>query len=506
MTWVLVAAGALPAQTPASADTVAETRRLRNAGDFAAAAQLITPFAEAHPDSAGVEWLAAQTLYWAKRPAEARVMYERAMSRELDDVEFLLDFGRFLVETGANGRAQDVLEEVTEPPAARARALSLLGTLAYWNGDLRSARRRFIAAVQADSSFAEARQRLSDIEAAAASWIQGGAGFWHDDQPLDRLSFDATGGWFIDPLTPLTVRVTSLNLDPDDFSTETVSVGEAAVSTYFPTLKLDASAAAGVVQRSVDAARDWTGRVTLGARLPGNMKLRGRLERTAYTSTVASLLAETMVRTLGATAEWQSPRGWLGEATARQDRFPDGNSVGTGYAWLLAPLLRRTGGDLRAGYSVAVQDSKRSTFRPRDPVPSFPPGQAPPLVAGIYDPYYTPRDLAAHAVLASANVRPSARISLSASGSYGVSAHEDAPVLIAVSDPGSPDATVVRAFYRRAFNPWTARAALDARVANEVSVGLTGEHARGAFYAYTTAGVRVTWTFTRAAIRRAEDY
>lgn len=501
-----VLAAELPAQTPAPADTLAETRRLRDAGQVAAAAELIAPFARAHSDSSGVAWLAAQTLYWAKRPADARPLYEEALGEQPLDVELRLDFARFLVETGDGRRAREVLEIALDDPVGRPRALTLLATLAYWNGDLRTARQSFIDALRADSSLGDARQLLLEIESEAASWVRGGAGTWHDDQPLDRFSFEAAGAWFIDPLTPLTVRATSRTFDPGGFETGTFSRGEAGLSTYFPRLRLDAGAAAGVLHRSVGSTDDWTGRITLGVRMPAHMTVRGRLERAPYTNTSASLFRETMVRTLEATAAWQSPRGWLAEATARQERFPDDNLVATGYAWVLAPLVHHTGGDLRVGYSFSIQDSKRSTFIPRAQVPRFPPGQTPPPVPGLYDPYYTPRDLQSHALLASATVRQSARVSWSANGSYGVSAHDDAPVLIATASPGEPNVTVVRTFYRRGFTPWTAHAAVDARVGDEVSVGLVGEHGSGAFYAYTTAGVQVTWTFTRAAIRRADRY
>jgi len=501
----VLAAATLSAQTSAPADTLAETRRLRDAGQFEAAARLIVPFVRAHPDSSGVAWLAAQTLYWAGRPAEARPLYEMALDRDPANVELRLDFARFLIETGDASRARDVLEIALDDPSGRPRALSLLGKLAYWNGDLRRARRLFIDALRADSSLADARERLLEIEAGAASWVRGGAGTWHDDQTLVRLSFEAAGAWFVDPLTPLAVRASSRTFDPGaaGIATGTFSQGEAGASTYFPSSRLDVSAAVGVVQRSVGSTTDWTGRVTIGRRLPDQITIRGRAERATYTNTIASLFRETMVSTLEATGEWRSPLGWLAEVTARRESFTDDNVVGTGYAWVLAPLVHRTGGDLRAGYSFSIQDSKRNAFVPRERVPDFPPGQTPPTVKGIYDPIYTPRNLQSHALLASATVLQSPRISWSANGSYGVSAHDDAPVLIAAANPGAPDATVTRAFYRRSFHPWMAHATVDARVGNEISVGLVGEHGRGAFYTYTTAGVQFTWTFTGVAVRRA---
>jgi hypothetical protein len=399
-----------------------------------------------------------------------------------------------------------VLEIALDDSTGRARALALLGTLAYWNGDLRSAERSFIEAVRADSSLAQARQQLVDIETAAASSIRGGVGLWHDDQPLDRFAFEAEGTWFTDPLTPFTVRASSRSFDPGGSETATVSHAEIAGATYLPSARLDLAAAAGVVQRSAGGTRDLTGRLSVGRRLTSELSIRGRVEQSRYTNTAASIFTETMVRMLDATAEWRNPRGWLAEAVARQERFPDDNLVGTGYAWLLAPLVHRTGGDLRVGYSFAIQDAKRNTFVARRPVPNVPPGQGAPVVEGVYAPYWTPRDLQVHSLLAAATARQGPHLSWSANGSYGVSARDDAPVLTAVPNPGALEADVVRTFYRRSFHPWMARASLDARVSDEVTVGLSGERGSGAFYRYTVASLQVTWTFTRAAIRRAEQY
>src|SRR5690349_19313076 len=61
--------GAAAAQTPATGDTIAEARRLRDGGDFRGAAALMRPYVDAHPDDPGSARFAALMSYWSKNAA-----------------------------------------------------------------------------------------------------------------------------------------------------------------------------------------------------------------------------------------------------------------------------------------------------------------------------------------------------------------------------------------------------------------------------------------------------
>ena len=494
-------------QTEAPKDTIAEARRLRDAGAYAAAAGLLAPYVSAHPEDPGTARMAALMSYWSKDVASARATYETVLGNHPDDADVRLEFARFLVDLGQASRARQVIVPVAENgdrdlPATR-QAITLLATLDYWRGDFSSARRAFISALRADSADTAARRQLREIEVVSASWVRVGGFGWHDDQPLNRATTELEGGWFASPVTPLGVRVTSTRFSHDDVA-ETVSRAEASFATFLPGPRLDISAAAGVLTRTFGESSDWTGRASLGFRLPRNVVLEGSYERAPYTNTTASLETPVITRTAAATLRWRAPSGWTGNATASREAFDDDNSITTGYAWLLAPLLHRSGGDLHVGYSFAAQAAEHSRFVPRLGKANLPPGPPQGEVAGFYYPYYTPRDLRVHSALASATARPSPRWSLTANGSWGVHVRDDAPVLIAVSNP--PNASIVRAYYPRDFTPWNLRGAIEGAATDAVRLALTAEHGTGAYYAFTTVGVRLTYTFIAAARRRADRY
>jgi hypothetical protein len=183
--------------------------------------------------------------------------------------------------------------------------------------------------------------------------------------------------------------------------------------------------------------------------------------------------------------------------------YPDDNAVATAYVWALAPVLRANGNEIQLGYSAAMQDADASRWvlaHPQQPYavtdPRF-------NTAGRYAPYYTPINLGTQSVLAAATLHLGSPGVLRLNGSYGVHAADDAPGFAAAIGGGAGQPTLVSTSQRRTFTPWTGRAALELTSKGGFSVALTGTAERTAYYSASTAGVQLTYRFTRAAMRRA---
>jgi Tfp pilus assembly protein PilF len=501
--WVILAASVLAAANvsaqiaAARVDTIGEARRLRDANDFAGAAALMRAYVESHPEDSGAARFAALMAYWSKDQAAASSVYARAIANHPGDADLRLEYGRFLVETGNASRARAILgpvvatDSVSFSPQQIARARTLLGTADYWRGDFTKARDEFRAALALDSSVADARRLLLEIETAAAPWVRIDSDLWDDDQPLRYAGFNAEGGWFVTPLTPIDVRARSSLYDANSAS-EAMLAAEASVTSYFPSAHLDLVAGAGLVDRSFGESLDWTARIALGVRLPGTVMLQARYARSPYTSTVRSLDQGIMVHTLEANARWGKARSWNGEVGARHEIYPDSNSVSSGFGWILAPLASGETGTLHVGYGFTAQSADESRFLPQGNI-TVRPGDPPTMVPGEYNPYYTPNNIRVHSALANASVQASRRLRIEAGGRYAINAQEDAPVLYAVASP--PSVTVERTFYDRSFKPWSARGSIDWNATHAVRVTLSGEHGREAYYQFTTAHVALTYTF-----------
>ena len=345
------------------ADPIQAAIELRNAGDLSGAVRLLRIRLTEHPSDPRAIRLLAQTLYWLKDFDQAQAVYDTALSRHRDDSELRLDYARMLVETRKDRAARSLLEPLLDRPGAAARALTLLGTLDYWGGRLTAAVRHFRAALKADSTSVDARRQWREIAMITAPWGGIGLEAAHDDQTLDRITPTLHAGVFLSPLVSVELRGRGDRYRSGDSLSRSVQSGVISLKGYAPALRLETELSGGLVHRSFgESGGDWTVRLQGRIRLPGHLSIGTRAERRPYFQTVASLTTPVTVRELTAFAALDHPSGWLAEAALGRLRYPDGNSQTSGYAWLLAPVLRRTGYAIALGYAFSAQDTRESRF------------------------------------------------------------------------------------------------------------------------------------------------
>ena len=377
---------------------VHQAEGLRDKGQFTQAIEVLDRYLQQNPDDAEAARLRAETLYWMKDFDGARVGYTAALKRHPANQRIRLDYARMLAETGDRQEARALLEPLHADGQSSADIDALLGTILYWDGDLTGAKKLFLDALRKDPAQTAAARQLREIRASSASWLRVSPAFWHDDQPLDRATLAIEAGWFVTPLLSITVRS-----QPERFSSEvgrTFWTNEVEVSNFAPAARVETLIAAGVIRRPGDPADfDWTGRAAFGVRAGGGVTLRGRVERTAYLYTVASLDTPIMSQTATGIVQLNHA-GWLGEAAVQHQRFPDANVVRSAYAWLLAPLARGASGQLQAGYSAAMADADEDRFVLATPQQPFPPADPRFDFAGVYRPYYTPAHVVTHSMIA----------------------------------------------------------------------------------------------------------
>lgn len=492
---VFLMLGALAlAQPPPARDDVSEARHQRDAGNLSQAAAILRAHLAEWPDDGDAARLLAQTLYWMKDIPASRRAYETALSRHPEDTTLILQYARMLAETGESARARQLLAPLERLPATRADARALLGTIAYWNGDLTLARTLLAEALEEDPRQQDARRILDEILTATAPWVRISSGFRHDDQPLDRASVGLDARWFATPLVPVTVHVEPSGFWSNGRSTGKVADADVTVAAFSPSMRLESEAGAGLVYRSFgDRAADWQGHAMAGVRLGPAVTLRGRVERAPYFNTVASLATRVTTTAASGTLSLNSSRGWLGEASYRRQRFEDGNHVTSAYGWLLVPIVHRGGTDLRVGYAIASDTADESRFVLANTIQLYPPGNPLFSTAGVYDPYYTPKNQLTQSAVGSLSAHLSRTATLRLDGAYAVRATEDLPTFVV------SNGQVVLTFVNSAFTPWHGRGALEFALSPSLSVALTADVGRTAFYSWAAAGVQVTRRFGLAA-------
>jgi uncharacterized protein (TIGR02996 family) len=484
--WMLPAAAASQVLT---LDTVADAQRLRDNHNFVAAAQVLRVLVAEHPDDGDALRLLAQTLYWLKDVSGARETYEVAIVRHPQDTTARLQYARMLAETGDAARARALLKPLIEITATRADATTLMGLLAYWDGDYAGARNLFVSALEANPDQEEARRPLQDIRVLSSPWVRVFSAGWHDNQPLDGLTIGFEAAWSMRPLTEVTARVEPTQYRFGD-QTRTISVAEVALKHYLAPARLELELAAGTVRRTqISGASDWTGRASVGVRLPQHVTLRARVERAAYLHTTASLDTPVMVQTLAGLLQLNQG-GWTGEAAYQREGYPDNNATQTAYGWMMAPLARQQGAHVQAGYAFSYSDADATRFALVSPTQPYPPGDPRFSLVGRYAPYYTPNHLLTHAAIGAVTLGPTRGVSLHIDGSYAFRATDNAPYF------GVVNGLVVPSTYVRTLTPWRGRGSIDITLHDGLTLTPTAEIGRTAFYSSTSAGLQVTYRFT----------
>lgn len=469
---------------------VAEARRLRDGGRFDEAVKVLDAHLREHPGDAEASRLRAQTLYWLKEVAGADAAYAAALARHPEHEGLRLDFARMLAETGRLEEAASLLDRHRDGRGS-AEASALLGTIQYWRGDFTGAKRLFQAALRRDPGHQEAARQLREIRATSAPWLRIEPTLWHDDQPLDTAGVAVEAGWFLTPLTSMAVRSR-----PVRYSTgpaQTFWLNEVEFSHVAPLARLETRLGAGAF-RGTGAGYEWTGQAAVGIRAGGGLVLRGRVERSPYTATLASI-EEPIMTTTAAASLHVDRRGWLGEATIRRDAYPDENAVRSAYAWLLAPIADGARGGLQAGYAIAAADADEGRFVLARPQQPYPPGDPRFDFSGVYRPYFTPARQLTHAAIAAVTAGRGGGPVFRAGGSYGFRAQGD---VTAFQASGAQAIAVIE---RRDYTPWTARASLEIPASRVVSFSLGGEAGRSAYYRWATARLALTFRLIPPAHR-----
>lgn len=486
---VLLLLAPAPAAAP-QAGAVAEARRLRDGGRFDEAVKALDAHLREYPDDLDAARLRAQTLYWLKDFAEADAAYASALARHPDHEGLRLDYALMLAETGRLHDSAALLDRYRDGRGS-AEASALLGTIHYWRGDLAGAKRLFAAALRRDPAHEQAARQLREIRAVSAPWLRIEPTRWHDDQPLDTAGVTVEGGWFFTPLTSMAVRSRPVRYSTG--SAQTFWLNEIEFSSVAPLARLETRLVAGAF-RGTGEGYEWTGHATLGVRAAGGVTLRGRVDRSPYTSTLASI-DEPIMTTTAAASLHVDRRGWLGEAATRRDAYPDENVVRSAYAWLLAPLAAGAQGRLQAGYAIAAADADDDRFALVHPQQPYPPSDPRFDFSGVYRPYFTPARQLTHSAIAAVTAEGFGGPVFKAGASYGFRAREDATAFQASGEQ------VIAVVERRDYTPWTARASLEIPASRVVSFSIGGEAGRTAYYRWATAQLALTFRLLPAADR-----
>jgi Tfp pilus assembly protein PilF len=474
----LTGAPAVHGQAVGQVDTLAVAAQLSAAGDFPGATALLQPFVTNHPEIAEAWLLLALNQYWAGRGEAARSTFAEGTRRHPSDRPLIASYARFLMDKGNFREARTLLARHPDPDA---ELLTLKGTLAYWRGDLTTARRAFRRALVRDGSHGAAAQQLAEIHSLGRPWIRTDARIGFDNQPVEHRRVVLTGGFFLTPLQVAEVEITR----GDQTGGGEQFVMNAFQATHRKTwsaLPARSTVSVGGVDRLDNFEVTYAGR--LGLRVVDGLEIEAAVQKRPYLYTVGSLSESVfpVSSTIGLSLD---RRGWLGQVVVGQDRFADENSSLMAYAWILAPVVRSPAITAGVGYVFNYQHAAENRFAP---VMTSPPAPGRPASwEGRYRPYYTPRDWQTHGLTGNVSVRPIRRVTLSLNGSYAVAGTESAPYIYQAGGGRPP----LIGFYEHRIHPWNVRGELNVEVLRGTNLRMEAEHMKTTWYETTAATMSV---------------
>lgn len=493
--WALIflaAAVSLHGQAPA--DSLGLARALKEQGKYTKASRLLAAWFNSQPRTSGELWLYAQCRAGQKQYRAARELYAEASAAAPGNLYLSLDHAAFLLNAGRYRDAALLLDELPADAQQDPYALRLRATWHYWRGDLAGARRYIEASAKA-SGQPETLALLDEITGVTSPWAGAAARLQRDDQPLQRMALQLEGGAWRHNLAELRGGVEYLRFRRDSAQGPAMQA-ELHNSLRFPALGARLEAGMGLFQFQGQSA--WlTGGIGLVQRVAPGLELSARIERQPYLTTRASLDSALLSKLFSASATWRQRHGFLLQAGASSEVFPDNNRIASYWAWALTPALRAGPLSLRIGYAWSFANSAESRFVSEKSLeellnPFDPDAQ----LKGVFAPYFTPANMFISAAMATTEWHLAKGLNLYVDGKYGFAAAADNPYLFIDLDTGSSSTLEIRrGFLETAFTPIELKARISAQMGRHLLAEAQYAFNRIFFYEAQSALLSLKYSF-----------
>ncbi len=448
---ILLAGFNLTAQVSPLISTLDSAKRLRNAGHFQEAVNVLEDYNRLNPDNIWVMQLLAETRYWMNDYEGADNVYRRAIRLYPDNFEVKYEYALFLFGRGAYSDARELLLLYVEKYPDVAGAESLLGIIDYYLGNFRESEQYLKNSLALNPGDQKTREIYTEVKHIVRPWVKASVDYSFDSQPMNLLKPVLSAGWYRSNFINL-----SLNVGFNHFTADTITSNMTGFglknSFLFPKAGFKADVSMGGIYTSIDGEMDVTWGINLDKTFLKHIHLKAGATRSPYTYTVASINKPFLRNTVNASVSYETTESWNADMGYIGDFFPDDNHVQTVYAWGLSPALKFSVFRLNVGYAFNYANSKESRYvseKPLDEIlDNFKPDEQ---IKGIYDPYFTPEEQFSNSVLANIYIVPSKAIDIKLHASVGFYARAMNPYLYL--DRANGKTFINRDFYQESFTP-----------------------------------------------------
>jgi tetratricopeptide (TPR) repeat protein len=476
-------------------DTLNLAKKLREKGKIHQSFKLLKKAYSHHPDNLNVAWLTAQTAFWANKISKSKQIYRKAIKDNLKNMYLKLDYSKMLVNTGDFLEATDLLKNYLSYDSTNAQALTALSRISFWECRYNDATKKVRKALKSDPKFPDALSLEKEIAIARSPYLKIGAGYITDDQPMTTISTLIAAGFYFHPLssvhfnlqTPFMIR---------DGQTLNAFLFDAGNVSCFSSAGLTIGIDAGVGRFPFKAIYMGTGNLTLDEICLRHLEISVLAERNPYFLTRSSIDTVVIQNHLKGSIGWNNLNNWNGQIAVEAFTYPiDKNLTYSAYGWIFAPPVKFSVFRLGFGYAYNYSSSQKNRYLPEkslsEIIANWESNQS---IAGIYNPYYTPKDQQFHSFLLSFSGHLLKWLDFSLSTNTAILASAQVPYLYL--DKNSDGNTILKTgFASQNFTPVTIHGQLNIKASDRISLQTEYAFMRTFYYTSNYVGIGLTLRF-----------
>ena len=461
-------------------DTLQYCKGLKDAGNIKDSYRILKTYLNKHPKEFNAIWFTAKLAYWNWEINNAKTYYQSALSLQPKNYYLKLDYAMMLVEIGEQKEAIVNLEQYINYDSLSKDAQLYLAKAYYWQGNSGEALRvlnHLPATLKNNESVKELRHEISLVR---ATNLDIKTGYDFDDQPLKHITAGAALHKYESNLLNWSVNVNIHQFKTDSSSTNAYSI-EAGNKFSFYNLGMQLHTRVGATILPFGNTSAFTGLLGINKKLYPGISLMLSAERKPYFFTTTSTQMAVLQTEATAAIAVENIKQFSGKIQYQQQMF-DANNFKSFSAWVLSPALKLNKFSIKAGYAYQQADADSNTYTVNHKLIDnliFYNG----VISGVYSPYFTPKSQQIHSALLWLNYKPSGRLSITASGSYGIHATLSNPsIYFYTTDLPTNIPSITKSYSTQTYTPIDATLKLQYKFNEKVSANASYEYHKTNFY------------------------
>ena len=478
-------------QAKKKVDTLKMANDLIKERKFSKVVAILTKYHKSHPKDFNTTFLLAQAELWCNNFRKSDANYKEALKLQPGNNDLKRSYIEFLLDLGKFDTASSLITKMEEDDKQSAPLALLKTKLFYWQGLYSDATAQMAKCLALDAKSAAAIDLNNEIALAQAPKVALNSGYVSDNQPykavISSLRFDYTFH-----------RLLSLYVNVDDYRFRQSSPSDAqrfiaGDKLSFPKIGLQVVAGGGLVKYAYQSTTDWTANIAVAQKITQQLNLELFAERAPYFDTKTSIDTNITAFRFSSKLNW-TKRNWKAQFAYLTSIYADDNYVNSAYAWIIAPLEITDKAQFHLGYSISYSNAYDSRYSSTQSVPEILSHYPDLTISGIYQPYFTPRNLWVNSIIATLHAKLSKKMDLGINADVGYATISN-PFLYLTNSTG--DVTIKRDFTTAFFKPFNALITLGYHIDNTWLVTAKYNYKTNYFYTSNFVGVGIEKSFLK---------